>query len=119
MLRPVGNIEGTMRHARHALDTLPEDAYQERGIPAALLGIAQWSSGALEAAQRTYNGLMVGFQKGGNHPLVIGGAYVLADIKMAQGRLHEAADIYQRALAIATEAGSPVIQGCSRYVSGA
>jgi len=45
----------------------------------------------------------------------IGGAIVLADIQIAQGRLHEAMTTYERALQWATEPGAPAlgVQGAS------
>ena len=41
----------------------------------------------------------------------IGGAIALADIRIAQGRLHEAMRTYERALQLATEPGTPVLRG--------
>ena len=35
----------------------------------------------------------------------IAGTHILADIRMAQGRLREATEIYERSLRLATEAG--------------
>ena len=48
----LGDVSGTVKYARQALDLLPEDDYFERGVAAALLGLAYWASGDLEAADR-------------------------------------------------------------------
>jgi LuxR family transcriptional regulator, maltose regulon positive regulatory protein len=48
----LGNLAETVRYARRALDLLPEDDHLGRGGAAALLGLAAWASGDLEAAQR-------------------------------------------------------------------
>ena len=41
-------------HARRALDLVAEDDHLWRGAGAAILGLASWASGDLEAAHRTY-----------------------------------------------------------------
>src|SRR5438105_105912 len=49
-----GEVANTMKYARQALDLVPEDDHLGRGSAAALLGLASWTSGDLEAAHRTY-----------------------------------------------------------------
>src|SRR5438132_8928876 len=44
-----GDVQGTVTYARRALDLAPEDAHLTRGSAAALLGLASWTSGDLEA----------------------------------------------------------------------
>jgi LuxR family maltose regulon positive regulatory protein len=41
-------------YTRRALDLMPESDYYERGTTAALLGLAYWASGNLEAAHRFF-----------------------------------------------------------------
>jgi LuxR family maltose regulon positive regulatory protein len=48
----------------------------------------------------------------------IGGSIVLADIQIAQGRLHEAMTTYERALQWATEPGAPVLRGAADMYVG-
>jgi LuxR family maltose regulon positive regulatory protein len=48
----------------------------------------------------------------------IGGAIVLADIQIAQGRLHEAMTTYERGLQWATEPGAPVLRGAADMYVG-
>jgi LuxR family maltose regulon positive regulatory protein len=50
----LGDLPGTVTYARRALDLLPEDDHLWRGAAAALLGLASWTSGDLEAAHRSY-----------------------------------------------------------------
>lgn len=45
-----GDVPETMKHARRALDLVPEDDQFRRGGAAAILGLAYWTSGNLEAA---------------------------------------------------------------------
>ena len=105
----LGDVPGTVKYARRALDLLPEDDYLGRGTAAAFLGIASWTSGDLEAAHRTFADGMASFQMAGNIPWVIMGTLVLADIRTAQGRLHEAVRTYEQSLRLATEQGEPVL----------
>jgi LuxR family maltose regulon positive regulatory protein len=50
----LGDVAGTMMHARRALDLAGEDDHLGRGGPAALLGLAYWATGDLHAASRWY-----------------------------------------------------------------
>ena len=50
----LGDVAGTVTHARRALDLVAEDDHLGRGAAAALLGLASWTSGDLEAAHRSY-----------------------------------------------------------------
>ena len=47
-----GDVPDTVKYARRVLDLVPEDDHLRRGGAAALLGLAYWTSGDLEAAHR-------------------------------------------------------------------
>ena len=72
-----------------------------RGSAAALLGLASWTTGDLEAVHQTYADGMASLQKAGNISDAIKGTIALADIRIAQGRLHEARRTYERGLQFA------------------
>ena len=108
----------TVKYARQALDLVPEDDHLRRGAAAALLGLASWASGDLEAAHRTYADGMASVQQAGNISDAISGAIVLADIRIAQGRLHEAMRTYEQSLQLATEQGEPVLRGTADLYVG-
>ena len=115
----LGDVPDTVKYARRALDLAPEDDHLRRGAAAALLGLAAWTSGDLEAAHRTSADGMARLQKAGHISDAIGGAIVLADIQIAQGRLHEAMSTYEQALQLATAQGEPALPaGNGRYVCG-
>ena len=61
---------------------------------------------------------MANVRLAGNISAAIGGAIVLADIQIAQGRLHEAMTTYERALQLATEQGEPVLRGAADMYVG-
>jgi LuxR family maltose regulon positive regulatory protein len=109
----LGDVAGTMTHARRALELVGEDDHVGRGGPAALLGLAYWSSGDLDAGHRWYAEGMASLEKAGHFSDAIGCAIALADIRIAQSRLHEAMSTYQRGLQLATERGAPVLRGAA------
>ncbi|MCP4417948.1 MAG: response regulator transcription factor, partial [Chloroflexi bacterium] len=70
-------------------------------------GLAYWASGDLKAAHRTFSAGLAGMT-----PLeVIVGTFVLADIKMTLGHLHEAVHTCEYALQLAAEHGEPFPMG--------
>jgi LuxR family maltose regulon positive regulatory protein len=107
----LGDVAGTMTHARRALDVVREDDHVGRGGPAALLGLAYWTIGDLEAGHRWYADGMASLEKAEHFADVIGCAMALADIRIAQGRLSEGMSTYERGLELATEHGPPVLRG--------
>ncbi|QJY48999.1 LuxR C-terminal-related transcriptional regulator [Pseudonocardia broussonetiae] len=107
----VGDPAATRTHARRALDLVDEDDHVARGAADALLGLACWTSGDLVAAHRWYTDAMASLGKAGYLSDVIGCAVVLADIRIAQGRLREAMSTYERGLQVSTEQAGPVLRG--------
>jgi LuxR family maltose regulon positive regulatory protein len=107
----LGDVGGTMTHARRALDLVVADDHLGRGSAAALLGLAYWTSGDLEAAHRWYADGLASLAKAGHRADVIGSAMALADIQVAQGRLREAMRTYEQALQRAPEQDGPVLRG--------
>jgi len=114
----LGDIPGAMKHARRALDLLPEDDYLRRGPAASLLGLMYWARGELEAAYQALADGMAGFQKVGQIPFAISGTSGLADIRVAQGRLREAVRVYEQALSLALAQGEPAIRGTTDIYLG-
>ena len=107
-----GDVAATMTHARRALDLTGADDHAGRGGPAALMGLAYWTTGDLDAAHRWYSDGMESLDRGGYRADVIGGAVALADIRIAQGRLREAMRTYRRALQRAEET-APALRGAA------
>jgi LuxR family maltose regulon positive regulatory protein len=114
----LGDVPGTVTYARRALDLLSGGDYYERGVLAAHLGVAYWASGDLEAAHRSFADFMANMRMAGNTLVAIGGTFVLADIRMAQGRLHEAVRAYERSLQLAEEQSESVLQGTADLYLG-
>jgi ATP/maltotriose-dependent transcriptional regulator MalT len=114
----LGKLAETVRHARRALDLLPEDDHLGRGGAAALMGLAAWASGDLEAAHTTYAAGMAGVQRVGFISDALSSTIALADIRIAQGRLHDAMRTYEQALQLATAQGEPVPRGTADLYVG-
>jgi LuxR family maltose regulon positive regulatory protein len=107
----IGDVSGSVRHARRALDLLPEGEPLWRGAAASLLGLAYWSSGDLESAYRFIADGMGSLRMAGDPTQSNSGAFILANIRTEQGRLREAARIYEQALQLAADRGEPMPPG--------
>ncbi|MCL4863150.1 MAG: AAA family ATPase [Caldilineaceae bacterium] len=117
-----GNVADTVTYAGRALGLLPEDDHLGHGAAAALLGLAYWAKGDLEAAHRTYAEGMARVQKAGHISDAIGGVIALADIEVAQGHLRQAMRTYERGLQLAAEqqpaVTRPVLRGTADMYVG-
>jgi LuxR family maltose regulon positive regulatory protein len=113
-----GDMPETVKNARRALDLALEDDHLVLGGAASELGLAAWTSGDLDAARQMTADGMANVRLAGYISQAIGGAIVLADIQIAQGRLHEAMTTYERALQWATEPGAPVLRGAADMYVG-
>ncbi len=113
-----GDVPDTVKYGRRALDLLPGEDHLGRGAAAGLLGLAYWTSGNLEAGHRSYIACMVGLQRAGHISDTMGCAIALADIRIAQGRLHEAMHTYEHALQLAAEQGETALRGTADVYVG-
>lgn len=109
----LGDAANTMKYARQLLELARVDDDMLRGAASALLGLAFWTNGDLETAYQSFSEGMGYLQRIGFISDVIGGAVTLADIRMAQGRLREALNAYERGLHLATKAGAPPMRGAA------
>ena len=109
----LGDVGGTLEHARRALEVLPEENHLKRGAASALLGLAYWTTGDLESAQQSYAECMGRLLNIGHVSDAVGITLAQADIRRVQGRLLEALKLYQRGLQWATELGAPALRGAA------
>ncbi len=113
-----GDVAATVHYAQQALALVPEDDHLRRGAAAALMGLASWTSGDLETGHRAYAEGMARIQRVGNISDVLGCSIALADIRMAQGHLHEAMRTYEQALQLAAGQDEPVLRGTADMYVG-
>jgi LuxR family maltose regulon positive regulatory protein len=111
LARLLGDVEGTITHARAALDLVRGDDLIGHGGAAALLALATWTNGDLEGAYRHYADAMASLDAAGHLSDVLGCAIGLADIRIEQGRLGDAMRIYERGLALTDREGAGPLRG--------
>ncbi len=99
----LGDVAGAIRYARRVLEAVPEDDYNSRGGAEAFLGLAAWPSGDLDAAFDSFARGVAHMQMAGQISDVVGGATILAEIRIAQGRPNEALRIYEHGLQLAEQ----------------
>ncbi len=113
-----GDVAGTMAQVRRGLELLPADEHHWRGAGVALLALAHWTSGDLDAAQPLHAEVIANFERAGNIVLALISAYNNAELLKARGRLSEAERMYQRALQLATRHGDPPMPGAANLHFG-
>jgi LuxR family maltose regulon positive regulatory protein len=94
----LGDIPGTLAHARRALALAAEDDGIRRSQAAGLSGIAELAGGDLAAAERSLLAFQAAARQRGDIANALGITFILASIWLAQGRLREAVSAYQEAL---------------------
>ncbi len=112
------DVAGTVTYARRALDLAPEDDHMTRGGAAGFLGLAFWTNGDLDAAHRMFADGMASLQMAGNIADAVNGSITLANIRITQGRLHEAMSTYERGLQLAREQGGLGVRGTADMYVG-
>jgi len=108
-----GDTVNSTKHAGKVLELAREDDDFPRGAASSLLGLVSWTDGDLETAHQMYSDGMAHLHKVGFISDVVGGSVVQADIRIIQGRLHEAMSIYKRGLQLATKQGTSVLRGAA------
>jgi LuxR family maltose regulon positive regulatory protein len=111
LARAFGDVEGTITHAERVLDVAGEDDHLERGGAAGFLALAYWTRGDLDAAHRWWADAAASLEKAGHVSDAIGCSIALADIRIAQGRLLEAMQTYERGMALAAAQAAPSLRG--------
>ncbi|MCB0194159.1 MAG: tetratricopeptide repeat protein [Anaerolineae bacterium] len=118
MAHAYGDVRGSVRYARQALDLSPEDDLIRRGQAASLLALAHWAGGELEDAYRVLDEAMASFRAVGQLVFAISGTYGLADIKLTQGRFREAVNLYQQTIHLVEEQNDVAIPGTADLYLG-
>jgi LuxR family transcriptional regulator, maltose regulon positive regulatory protein len=107
LARMRGNTPRAIELSHQALSRLHKDSTYLRSKAAWNLGIAYWMSGDLLATERAFVELTTDNRTAGNAYLPLLASYGLGHLQAVQGRLHEAAEAYQRALQLGNEEGKP------------
>jgi len=114
----LGDVPGTVKYAQQALELTPEDDQVRYMQATSLLGLAQYTSGNLQAAERSLADFHTNLRKTGEIPTMVGITFLLADIRVALGRLHEAETSYLQSIRLATSQGEPMPLGTADLYRG-
>ncbi len=96
----------------------PPEITSSRPGAAGLSGLAYWSGGELEAADRAYSACVQGLRRAGHIADVLGCSVALADIRTTKGRLGDALRTYEQALQLAAPEPGIVLRGTADMYVG-
>jgi LuxR family maltose regulon positive regulatory protein len=114
----LGNIPGTVKYAQQALKLTPQDDQVRHNQVVSLLGLAQHTSGDLEAAELSLSEFYTSLRKTGEIATLCGITFLLAEIRVALGRLNAAEGIYQQTIHLATSRGGALPLGTADVYRG-
>ena len=98
-----GDIAGTITHAERALEVTEPSDHLGRGSASALVGLARWTTGDLESAGNRYADVVRALTDAEHWADALGASLGLADIRLAQGRLGDAAQAFDAGLRLAAD----------------
>ena len=105
-----GDVAGTVRHARHALDLTGPDDHFVRGAGGGFLGLAAWAAGDLQEALSTFSEAVRSLHAAGKLVDELDGTIVLSDLWVAIGRPSRARRLCEQALQRAADGGVPYLR---------
>lgn len=98
-----GDLDGIIAHASRVLELVEPTDHLRRGSATALMGLAFWAGGDLEAAERRYAEAVSCFIAADFLPDVLGCSLGLADLQIAQGKLGDAQRTFEAGLRWTTD----------------
>lgn len=93
-----GDLAGTLAHATRVLDLVEGTDHYRRGSATALLALANWTAGDLDAAARHYTMAIEEFVAADHLADMLGCSLALADIQIVQGKLADATRTFEAGL---------------------
>lgn len=93
-----GQGAAKVEDARRLLALTPAADHEARATARALVALAEWAAGDLDRAFDSFSGALMSMRQAGLELDALRGEFVLGDIRAMQGRLREAARIYEAGL---------------------
>jgi LuxR family maltose regulon positive regulatory protein len=112
------DIPATKMYASQALAFVSDDENIHRTQATALLGMAEYAEGNLPAAEQQFLKFQALMWRANDIANAISITYILANIKVVQGRLHEAVSAYRQSLKLAESRGESFFLGVSDMYRG-
>ncbi len=109
----LGDIPGTKMYARKTLALVPKNDSIHHTQAIALLGMAEYASGDLNAAEQELLKFQALMWEANDIANAIGITFILANIKLVQGRLRESVSAYRQSLHLAASRGALFFLGAS------
>jgi LuxR family maltose regulon positive regulatory protein len=113
-----GDTVATVDHARRTLALAPDDDEMGRAAAHALLGLAAWSEGNLDAAFAEYTDSIAAMRRAGHIADILSASIAMADIRVAQGRLRDAQRLYEQNLQLLADHGAGPLRGAADMYVG-
>lgn len=102
-----GDTDGTVAHARRALDLAGPADHFSRGAAGGFLGLASWAAGDLADAVDTFAAAIENLEAADMRADALGSVVVLAQMWLGRGDTHRARTLLERATADATGRSGP------------
>jgi LuxR family maltose regulon positive regulatory protein len=109
-----GEAAESVAHARRALELATEDDHLARGGAAGLLGLVAWGSGELDTAEGMYASAIGSLRRADHVADTFGLSIARAEIRLAQGRLGAAMQVFEEALRL----GAGAVRGIADVYVG-
>ncbi|MES1170817.1 MAG: LuxR C-terminal-related transcriptional regulator, partial [Actinomycetota bacterium] len=106
-----GDMAGAAAHARRAYELAAPEDHLSRGAAAGLSGLASWTIGDLGAARASWIDSLASLDLADHVADAMGGSIALADILIAQGRLSEAAAVFEQRLTLIARSNLKDVRG--------
>jgi LuxR family maltose regulon positive regulatory protein len=106
-----GDYVAAIALGQSGLDKTPSTQVRDRGSALLFLGQAHFYAGNTDIAEQVFNDAVQAFQASGHTMAGLNARYYLAQIRVLQGRLHEASEIYQQAIEFISRQGTTVYSG--------
>ncbi len=113
-----GDTAATTQHARLAMERATDGDHLTRAAASAIIGLVSWSEGDLDAAHRAYATTVDGMRVAGHFADILACSITLADIRLTQGRLRDAADTYRQALLLNDTTADAALTGTADMYVG-